>query len=326
MTPSPRGYRFCGLTIVSDLALPQLRRCPPELAECAIVLEPRASSPAEMTWFHEWRLPGGPVWLSIGRVAGGYLLRFRDLADFHVAADGRRVLIHPEAALPEETLRHLLIDQVLPLVLSRRGRLSLHASAVHLTGIGAVGFVGQTGRGKSTLAAALARRGGRILTDDCLAVDFVDGVAIAVPGYPGLRLWPEPGAHPGLRAAHRRPVAHYSRKERIDRRALAFHGRPSPLRALFLLSPRARSGRALSIGKCGARARLVGLLRLAHVLDVEDRQGWAGTFAGLATLSTSVPVLRLRLRHGHSRLPQAADLLRVHVAALGPAFGGMLTS
>ena len=324
MRRSPRAYEFCGLTIASDLPLPQLRRIGPADAECDISLDSGGAAPAFAAWFHEWRLPGGPVWLSIGRLPEGYLLRFRDQADFVVGADGTRVLIRPEAGLPEETLRHLLIDQVLPLVLSWRGRLSLHASAVHLAGIGAVGFVGRTGRGKSTLAAAFARGGDRILTDDCLAVDFVDGAAIAVPGYPGLRLWPERGAHPGLRDG--RPVAHYSRKERIDRRALPFHGRPSPLRALFLLSPRAAAGPPLSIRRCRAPARLMGLLRLSYVLDIEDPKGLADSFAGLATLATSVPVLRLRLRHGHGRLPRAADLLRAHVAALGPAFGRMLPS
>jgi hypothetical protein len=326
MARRPRGYRFCGLTIVSDLALPQLRRAPPELAECAITLAPDAPSPRRVKWFHEWRPPGGAAWLSIGRVADGYLLRFSDQAEFIVAADGSRIAVRPGDALPEETLRHLLIDQVLPLVVSRRGRLCLHASAVHLAGIGAVAFVGQTGRGKSTLAAALAGGGGRIITDDCLAVDFVGGRAFALPGYPGLRLWPGPAAHPSLRGASTRQVAHYSRKRRVDRAALPFHARPSPLRALFLLSPRATAGPALSLRRCRGQARLIGLARFAYALDVEDPKGLARTFAGLATLATSVPVLRLRLRHGHGRLPSAAALLRDHLSALGPAFGGMLTS
>lgn len=320
MRRSARAYDFCGVTIASDRALPDLRRGALADAECSIESGPKPLPETPRGWIHEWRLPGGRLWLSIGRVPDGYLLRFPDQADFVVSADGTRIAVHATPHLPEETLRHLLIDQVLPLTLSRRGRLTLHASAVHLPGIGTVGFVGETGRGKSTLAVALAARGGRILTDDCLAIDIdiVNGAAYAVPGYPGLRLWPGEAANKLLRAAPASRVAHYSRKRRVHRGALPFHGRPSPLRALFLLSARAPAGAPLSIRRCRASARLMGLLRFAYVLDVEDREGLAGLFAGLATLVTTVPVLRLRLRNGHSRLPRAADLIRAYAAAVAP--------
>jgi hypothetical protein len=313
-----RAYDFCGVTITSTRALPDLRRAVAAGAECSVafVSEPLPAAPRQ--WFHQWRLRGGRVWLSIGRMPGGYVLRFPDQADFVVAADGTAVVVHPARDLPEDTLRHLLIDQVLPLALSRRGRFSLHASAVHLPGIGTVGFAGETGRGKSTLAAALAMRGGRLITDDCLAIDFVDGEPFAVPGYPGLRLWPGQTANTLLRAAPSRRVAHYSRKRRVDQRAVRFHGRPSPLRALFILSPRASAGAPLSIRRCRASAGLMGLLRYTYVLDVQDRQDLAGLFSGLAALAATVPVMRLRLRHGESRLPQAADLIREYVAVVTP--------
>ena len=44
------------------------------------------------------------------------------------------VTIHPFPDSPPETIRHLLLNQVLPLVLSRRGRTVLHASAVSYAG------------------------------------------------------------------------------------------------------------------------------------------------------------------------------------------------
>jgi hypothetical protein len=325
MRGSARAYQFCGVTIASDLALAPLRRGALADAECAITTSVSAAR-APDSWFHEWRMPGGKLWLSIGRMRAGYVLRFRDQADFVVRADGRRIRVHPAPGLPEDTLRHLLIDQVLPLALSRRGRLSLHASAVHIPTVGTVGFVGVTGRGKSTLAAALAARGGRILTDDCLGIDFIEGVPYALPGYPGLRLWPGQGASGLLRAAASSRVAHYSRKRRVHRGALPFHGRPSRLRALFLLSTRGPGGAPLSLRRCRASAGLMGLLRFAYVLDVEDRQNAAAVFGALATIATSVPVLRLRLPHGHNRLAEAADLIRARASALGPPFGGMLPS
>ena len=320
MAPSARAYAFCGVTIVSGRALPELRRARARggTADVTVAFCDETPPPAPRVWLQTWRLPGGRLWLSIGRVTGGYLLRFRGQADFVVSADGARIAVHAAPAVPAETLRHLLIDQVLPLTLSHRGRLTLHASAVHLPGIGTVGFAGETGRGKSTLAAALAGRGGRIITDDCLAIDITRGAARVLPGYPGLRLWPGAGANPLLRAAPGSRVAHYSRKRRVNGAALAFHGRPSPLRVVFLLSARASSGAAVSIRRCRASARLMGLVRFAYVLDVEDRPGLASLFAALATLATTIPVVRLRLRNGHGRLPEAADLIREYAAANSP--------
>jgi hypothetical protein len=256
------------------------------------------------------------VWFAIGRWRGGYLLRFTDMADFSVSSDGRRIVVDRADDLPVETLRHLLIDMVLPLALSRRGRFSLHASAVHLPGIGAVGFVGETGRGKSTFAAALAARGGRLLADDCLAIDFVNGAPWAVPAYPGLRLWPSLAARSLLTTGPSTRVAHYSRKRRLHRAAVPYHGRPSPLRALFLLSPPGAAGAPLSIRRCRPAAGLMALLRFVHVLDSDNRQDVAHIFGNLAALATCVPVVRLRLPNGHRRLPQAADLIRAHAAAM----------
>jgi hypothetical protein len=310
MRPSLRAYEFCGTTIASEIPLTHLRRGTRRGIGCSIALDRSGPRHPPAAWFHEWRPRGRGSRLAIGRCSEGYLLRFGALADCVVSADGSRVVAHPAGNLPDETLRHLLIDQVLPLALSRQGRLSLHASAVHVPRFGTVAFVGRTGRGKSTLAAALAARGGRIVTDDCLALDFGAAGIRAVPGYPGLRLWPGLAMNALFDAAPPRRVAHYSPKRRVPKGVLPFHSRPSPLRALFLLSPRAAAGATVTLRRCRPAAAMIALLRCAYVLDVEDRRDLATLFNGLAVLAATVPVAHLTLRHGHSRLAAAADAIR----------------
>jgi hypothetical protein len=313
MQARPRVYDFCGLPVASELALPQLRRSS-ALPEVSVSLGRDAAPVDHARWFHQWRERGGRLWLSIGRVDAGYLLRFVGVADFFVSADASSIVVRPEPDLPLETLHHLLIDQVLPLAASRRGRLSLHASAVFLPGIGTVGFAGETGRGKSTLAAAFAARGARIVADDCLAIDLDAPGVTVIPSYPGLRLFPGPAARAMLRERRGSPVAHYSTKQRIDRGAATFHRARSRLRALFLLSPRAGDGPAASVRRCRASAGLIGLVRYAYVLDIENRGDLAGLFSGLSRLATTVPVMHLRLRHGHGRLAAAAALIEQFAA------------
>jgi hypothetical protein len=108
-------------------------------------------------------------------------------------------------------------------------------------------------------------------------------------------------------------VAHYSSKRRVHR-GVTFRQQPAPLRALFLLAARPAAGPPASIARVRPGARLMGLLRFGYLLDVEDRRDLAMLFAGLSRIVESVPVLRLRVRHGSRFLPEAAPLIRQFAA------------
>ena len=71
-----------------------------------------------------------------------------------------------------------------------RGVTCLHASAVAF-GRFAAAFVGGAGAGKSTTAAALARRGHAVVSDDIVALAERDGAFFVLPAYPYLCLWPD---------------------------------------------------------------------------------------------------------------------------------------
>src|SRR5215467_1918075 len=116
---------------------------------------------------HRWTIPGGRVWLAIGETAAGYLFRFRQFGDFCWTANQRLLTCHVRRGVQMRTIRHLLLDQVLPVLASRGEINGLHASAVVVDG-GAVVFAGETGKGKSTLAALFAAAGYPVVTDDCL--------------------------------------------------------------------------------------------------------------------------------------------------------------
>ena len=157
---------------------------------------------------------------------------------FRSVGIGHRIVAGAHRALPAATLRHLLLDQVLPLALGRMGRMAIHASAVHVPGLGAVAFAGGPGSGKSTLAAALARAGCAVLSDDCLVIAVRSGGVWAIPSYPGVRLWPDAASRLGYRG---RLVAHYSDKVRVATGGLPSGDCPARLRALFLRRPPRRA-------------------------------------------------------------------------------------
>lgn len=104
------------------------------------------------------------------------LLCWPGAARFHIQG-GQRVSIEVAPGAVDATLRAFLLGPVLAITLYQRGYLVMHASAVALRDArgewGALGFLGHSGDGKSTMAAALHARGHRVVSDDIVAVPIL---------------------------------------------------------------------------------------------------------------------------------------------------------
>jgi hypothetical protein len=177
-----------------------------------------------------------------------------------VTRDGDEVVFAPESGTSLEEKRAFLLGMVMLQVLSLRGALCLHGSAVLAPG-GAVALVGPSGAGKSTIAASLARAGCELLSDDMLPVRAIESGVEVLSSYPSVRLWDDSMRYFGIdpteeRAAPRldgKYVVAWSGEARpfaaapgrlVDLSLLARDGRPgvgerlepSPALALALLS------------------------------------------------------------------------------------------
>jgi hypothetical protein len=311
-------HRMSGMTLASDIPLPELPRARRASAEIRFgLLPPGRPFPSPRHWIHRWRRADGRVWISLGSGRDGYLLRFTSLADFLLSSDGARILGRPRPHVSPATIRHLLLDQVLPMVLAHRGSLALHASAVRVRS-GVVAFVGKSGSGKSTLCASLTRVGRPLLADDCLVIEEQQGRAMAVPSYPGLRLRPDVLRalwHDGPRGPR---VAEYSNKRRLGPRGLAVAAPgPAPLRGLYLLVPPGARGE-IRITRLAPREAVGRLLAHAHRLDITDRARLVTELEALTRLARLVPVFDLDYPWDLHRLPV------VHAAVLRHAAAGMI--
>jgi hypothetical protein len=115
----------------------------------------------------------------------GYLLWARDFGRVLISPAGTELLCEPD---PEsEDWASILPFQALPLAATIRGLEVLHASGVVLGGR-AVLVAGPPGAGKSSLAAALVRAGGQLLSDDAVALELRNGALIAHAGSTALQL------------------------------------------------------------------------------------------------------------------------------------------
>jgi hypothetical protein len=164
-----------------------------------------------------------------------------------------------------ELLEHRIVSSAACTLLSMRGDLVLHASAIEAGGR-AVLFCGPTQRGKSTLARVLGEVGHRLLGEDGIAIELRDGESVAFPGARGVRarsrdaeghtrtdLVPDPGSGEPDPCAVAAVVLLGERGERLTVEPL------EPARALALLTPNlVHSGSHVAIG--AAFASLAALL------------------------------------------------------------------
>jgi hypothetical protein len=146
------------------------------------------TTPAELEWpagatlISDERDGEGEIVFQIERGEAGYRIAGPRFGGAVVAGDGGAVAGAPGAG-GDAAWQRLVVAQVLPFAAVLRGLEVLHASAVVLGG-GAVAFVGRSGAGKSSVAAALAHRGATFLADDVLALERREGRLLAHPGPP----------------------------------------------------------------------------------------------------------------------------------------------
>jgi hypothetical protein len=287
------SYAICGMTLASNIPLPELNSAADPGVGCKFLLQdPEYPPPDHVEWFHKLHIEqddgrdGEEPWICFAHRQDGYLLRFPSCGDFLLSADGTEVRCVPLPDIPAVTVRHLLLDQVIPFALSRKEQLVLHASAV-ATERGVIAFAGKSGRGKSTLALMFAQNGSALVSDDCLVVRGEEGNWSALASYPGVRVWQSTAAELVRDDANTADVAHYTSKRRIvDMQGLRFSPSPAPILALFVLSDEQP---AISIERLVAGRAFMAWAEFAYNLDIGDRMFLRRHFEAAGLLAIDVP-------------------------------------
>ena len=270
----------------------------------------RPQAPFLQVPFHQWTFPDGTVWTLFYRLDNGYLLRFPDLADFEVSLDGLTAVAWPVPGVSPGTVEHLHLNQVLPLALSRQGRLVLHASAVAFDGIG-VAFTGESGRGKSTLAASFATTGARFLTDDGLRLDWLDGYCQITPSHPSVRLWEDSQEALIPKAVDLAPAVEYTTKARLlASDVMAFCDQPQPLRRVYFLGEGVAPSLIIEVVR--PAEALVELLKNSFLLDIEEKELLAWHFDEVVRLAELPIYYRIDFPRRYEDLPHVREAIIRH--------------
>jgi hypothetical protein len=247
--------------------------------------------PAGPDWFDIWPTENGAPWVRAQRTLRGYRIRYEGRADFVVDVDSRSIACDP-VNCPDTMLRHFLMDQVVPLMLSVE-HVVLHASSVVLNG-GFTAFVGPGGAGKSTIALALGRAGFAIGSDDALLIETESGSRtpglpwLATPAYPSLRVWQDSAAVAATAAsnADEPPSA-----KRQFRDGFSFFTEPLPLVRLYALDPEPSASTRFE--PLSPREAVMTLVEQSYRLALDDRASLARQLDALSGIARDIPAWRL---------------------------------
>lgn len=274
---------------------------------------PEPQKPLKYSPFHEWANPDGTVWTQFFRTdAGHYLLRFPGLADFQVSLDGLTVKCFPVPGVEDATTQHLYLNQVLPLALSKQGRLVFHASAVEVAGE-AVAFVAESGRGKSTLAASFSISGFRFLTDDGLVLDPCNDGYQAAPSHPSIRLWEDSREALIPAGVETAPALHFTSKARfLAGEKIVFCDQSRPLRRVYFLGD--GSAPAITFRRMKPAEAMVEWVKHSFLLDVEEKPLLASHFDQVAQLANQPIHYRLDYPRRYEELGQVRQAIVEHAS------------
>jgi energy-coupling factor transporter ATP-binding protein EcfA2 len=222
---------------------------------------------------------------------------------------GNEIVIDPMSGADERALRLAIVGPLLGVILSQRGRFVLHASSVAIDGA-AVAFAGPSGRGKSTLVAALADAGHPLIADDITVIDQ-DGTAPFVqPGFPRVKLWPD-SASALSHDIEALPLLHPDREKR-SLLLETFHSTALPLVRCYLLE----DGDAEQVSEIAGSAAVLSLVRLTYQASWMHESGVSGAnLLHCGALARSGVVRRLHRRRSFSALPEVIRFIEADVRA-----------
>jgi len=251
--------------------------------------------------------PALRIW-NVGR--GAFVrLAYADGTQFWLDRERANVWATWPDELPIENTVSYVLGPVLGVLLRLRGVTCLHASGVSIEDRAAV-FVGQTGTGKSTTAAAFARQGYGVISDDIVALVERDGVFQVMPAYPHLCLWPE-----SVEILYDSPEALPRLLPNGDKRRMSlgvegtkFENRCLPLGAIYVLGER-RPDPAPYLEVTRPQSALLALVADTYANKILDREMRAREFAVLGRLVTTIPIRRVYPNADASRLKELCKLI-----------------
>jgi hypothetical protein len=195
----------------------------------------------------------------------------------------------------------------------------VHAAGVALGQDIAV-FVGESGRGKSTLAGLFLRAGRTVLSDDCLVLQPTLATVRALATYPSLRLRQDSvdALFPGDQSGAFLPS--YSDKRRFTVPANAHEAARHGVAVLYFLGNAGGTESEFLFEPLAPATACIRLLEQSFQLDVHARDCVARLLKSASEVVARVPAFTLTYPRNFGRIAELSTHIERHFAGIaGPA-------
>lgn len=225
VTAAKYAYKAFGLTILSEMPLPELQTIKIENTLPDLVVEK-----ANLTSLWDAKKDKDDYFV----IKEEYILFHMPDIAIYMIQNGNRILYSPTEMAAEDQLRLYILGTCMGAILIQRKLIPLHGSAIAIDGK-VYAIVGESGAGKSTLASAFLKRGYQLLSDDVIPVTFnEDNVPVVIPAYPQQKLWLESLNQFGLDSEKYKPIIERETKFAVPVQSSFFED-PLPLAGIFEL-------------------------------------------------------------------------------------------
>lgn len=218
------NYSAFGLTFCSSFEIPELSVSTKDDFDVKIVQGPLQSESFggfDKT-FH----------FDIGQ--GYFYLRIAEVGQYLIS-NQNKITVDPAPNADPGNIRLYLLGTIMGVLLSMRGYLPLHGSGIATTSNCAL-FLGESGIGKSTIAAAMSRFGYSIITDDICAIAIKkEGQLFVNPAYPQIKLFADSANHLKIHPQSLKKISQDRNKFKVQI-PNNFQRTPLPLSEIFILN------------------------------------------------------------------------------------------
>jgi hypothetical protein len=287
----PHCYMAFGLCLESEIALPELIESD---GVCDVSIR-----------FGKADL-GGEV-----RITGSFYKVTDDEVQFDkkdagliTVRSGREIIIDPVPGVDEALLRFSIMSFALASILQHRGLLVFHASAVAVDGKAAM-FLGWSGSGKSTIAAAMHAGGCRILSDEITAIQVKNDAPMVLSGLPSIRLIPESARYLGY-DPNAMPLIRSDDDKRAYSAKGGFEDGSIPLQRIYIIE----NGNGNLISPLNPQEAFHQLVKNYYTAGILLRDMAPSHLKQCARVISTVPVKRLSRSDGLGHLPDLIDLVK----------------
>lgn len=248
---------------------------------------------------------------------GSSYVRWEGLGEFLVSSDGSRIACRRFDEASGESFQVYLLGQALSFALVKSGLEPLHATCVVVDGEVVV-LLGDSGFGKSSLAACFLHAGHRLLTDDLLVLRESRTGLLAYPGPPRIKVFPAMARRflgPGVRGI---PMNSHTRKLVIPLGADEVCSVPVPVRAIYaLVSPcNVAKSAGIQIAPLSSRESFITLLNNTFNYVIVSADRLQRQFLQTTALVHNMRLRSLAYPRKVSALPSVRDAILGDLTAL----------